>query len=488
MAHDDRDRYLEKALGRHFRPSAQGSQPAPASGSGNACPDAEVLAAYHDGSLSLEERTFWKQHVLSCADCQVVLTHLATPLEVAVAAGVAEPIGAAAASTQHSLRPQAVAATPARTASVSIARPRKTYFRWLVPAGAIAAGLLTFVVIRETQNGAKPENTRVETADNRAVQPPPSPVSPPEGQVAESRKTPAAEPTGGAERLKDQKEKAETKAVSRERDQEKPQSPAAPAVVGGVVSGAAGQPAAAAQGVPQQNQLVQQNANAHGERSSNGPEIGAQQQQRQQAMRAAGAAARPSEPPPPPPESAFLADADLAQRPAQKAPPAAAAPKPQPPTTSADAVSATAETVESYSPSALAKVRTAAAQNPQTFGAPGGKVLWRVGPAGSIEQSSDAGATWTPQTSGVTVDLRSGAAPTPQLCWVVGRSGTILRTVDGGEHWVKIGPPVLADLAAVRATDAFHASIWYVGDQRTGVLQGYQTSDGGVNWSAIPSN
>ena len=71
MASDDRDRNFEKALARHLRSSASSSPDAnalagvPADPRAELCPDPEILAAYHDGSLSLEERNLWKQHVLA---------------------------------------------------------------------------------------------------------------------------------------------------------------------------------------------------------------------------------------------------------------------------------------------------------------------------------------------------------------------------------------------------------------------------------------
>src|SRR5271167_223165 len=88
MAPDDRDRNFEKALARHLRSSASSDGGAnalagvPAERKVELCPDPEILAAYHDGALSSEERNLWKQHVLGCDSCQIVLAHLATPLEI----------------------------------------------------------------------------------------------------------------------------------------------------------------------------------------------------------------------------------------------------------------------------------------------------------------------------------------------------------------------------------------------------------------------
>src|SRR5580704_14997060 len=90
MVPDDRDRNFEKALARHLRSSASSSPDANALAGGASerpvelCPDPEILAAYHDGSLSFEERNLWKQHVVSCDRCQLVLAHLETPLDIPV--------------------------------------------------------------------------------------------------------------------------------------------------------------------------------------------------------------------------------------------------------------------------------------------------------------------------------------------------------------------------------------------------------------------
>ena len=62
MAPDDRDRTFEKALARHLRSAASSGTDGNAPGGTpversidalvELCPDAEILAAYHDGSLS----------------------------------------------------------------------------------------------------------------------------------------------------------------------------------------------------------------------------------------------------------------------------------------------------------------------------------------------------------------------------------------------------------------------------------------------------
>ncbi len=125
-----------------------------------------------------------------------------------------------------------------------------------------------------------------------------------------------------------------------------------------------------------------------------------------------------------------------------------------------------------------AKMRLAASIGEVTIAAPGGTVSWRVGQAGIIEFSPDAGKTWTLQASGVTTDLLGGSAPTDKVCWIVGSSGTILRTTDGGAHWQKLRAPVQDDIRAVVAEDARRATVSLTNGS-------YQTTDGGASWNKL---
>jgi photosystem II stability/assembly factor-like uncharacterized protein len=82
----------------------------------------------------------------------------------------------------------------------------------------------------------------------------------------------------------------------------------------------------------------------------------------------------------------------------------------------------------------------------------------------------------------VLVDLLTGSAPSDQVCWIVGRVGAILLTTDGGAHWKALHSPLAEDLGGVRATDALHATIWNARATRS-----FQTSDGGLTWTPVPS-
>src|SRR6202011_6349562 len=63
MSSEDREKQFERGLARHLR---GGSPDA-------ACPDAEMLAAYHERTFSQEEMEQWKQHIAGCARCQQTL-------------------------------------------------------------------------------------------------------------------------------------------------------------------------------------------------------------------------------------------------------------------------------------------------------------------------------------------------------------------------------------------------------------------------------
>ena len=111
-----------------------------------------------------------------------------------------------------------------------------------------------------------------------------------------------------------------------------------------------------------------------------------------------------------------------------------------------------------------------------TVSAPGGTVLWMFGAGGRLSRSGDAGATWHEQRSGVTVDLKAGAAPSQATCWIVGAAGTVLLTTDG-ERWERRPFPLAVDLAAVEASSARAAAITTRDGRR------FETLDAGLTWS-----
>lgn len=64
---------------------------------------------------------------------------------------------------------------------------------------------------------------------------------------------------------------------------------------------------------------------------------------------------------------------------------------------------------------------------------------WAVGGEGAIVHTTDGGATWTVQTSGVSNDeiLLRVAAIDDKHAWAVSISGSLIATSDGGENWIQ---------------------------------------------------
>lgn len=487
MGHDDHDRNFEKALARHLRYLAA-SAPEAGTARGTSlqfCPDPEILAAYHEQSLSSRELSLWKSHVVSCSHCQFVLAQLAATENIALAVAPTEdalPLSAPPSSTKE--RPG-----DSRFAS---AERRPPSWRWvlLLPAGAIAASLVAWISLRNSIPSPVSNAPRIQTAENRPAPPL------------------ASQPIPALAAPNDRKDKFQAASPSR-------------GAIGGILS-----PNRAANATQHDLELNQRSSNHLQVIPSHGPSASLQNQQQQQASQgdvsgSAGAtpqkklnapapavasrnakspAVPASLPPPPPPEPFSLDGSAEASSSASKVSPRPPAPSsevaipkeiPKEKSAGADALSSAAESVEvSAEPQATrqakAMLRSAALENPHVFVAPDHKHLWRVGPAGSLERSKDEGIRWTAQASGVSSDLTAGSAPSVSVVWIVGASGTILRTTDAGMHWTKLNSPVRNDLTGVRATDASNATIWFVTDRETGALKTYETTDGGASWSPNP--
>jgi photosystem II stability/assembly factor-like uncharacterized protein len=102
---------------------------------------------------------------------------------------------------------------------------------------------------------------------------------------------------------------------------------------------------------------------------------------------------------------------------------------------------------------------------------------WAVGASGVIIHTTDGGATWTAQTSGVTTQLNGVAFVSATEGWVVGASGVILHTTDGGATWTAQTSGVTTNLTRVTFVSATEG--WTVG--QSGVI--LHTTDGGATWT-----
>lgn len=188
MGHDDRERNFEKALERHLRLSAPRDASAAAHSQAEpACPDAALLAAFHERMLSNEEMDAAKTHIAACSRCQEILALLEVTDEVLFDAAdaaddveqekvfeLAQPVLAGSPSQEEEYLPRAAVPAAAARATVaskaprSISSGRAKMWRWVAPAAA-AAGLLIWVTAHDKLKHPVSSVTSLEVAQEKAA-------------------------------------------------------------------------------------------------------------------------------------------------------------------------------------------------------------------------------------------------------------------------------------------------------------------------------
>lgn len=101
---------------------------------------------------------------------------------------------------------------------------------------------------------------------------------------------------------------------------------------------------------------------------------------------------------------------------------------------------------------------------------------WAVGELGTIQTTTDGGATWKLQTIQSRKILNDISAIDAQQAWVVGANGLALRTIDGGQTWNEQPTGIAANLRAVHFVDANRG--WAVGNGGIVLF----TANGGLRW------
>lgn len=495
MAPDDRN--FEKALARHLRAEA----PAQTSN----CADMETLAAYHERLLTSKELASWKEHIAGCARCQEILAQLEATDEIPVGSTSQEEADKRVLVMPSSA--QSSQGVPIPAAAESAARPRRspvTNWRYLVPAGAIAAGLLLFVVSRE---GSLERNILQPAASLPKAQP----------SVSSAESTPAASAQKDMARERAKAPAAEPKVTLT--------SPAAPVPaqtdeLRAHAGSSAGVPSNRVDQVQHERDKAlfdlrkeETSQEAQNSRKAASPSNRGLHQQSNNAVQqepsldqlqnqGRRAADLKQDAP------AFDdADKDVAPAPATKAralaKSAPAASAPQPPPASANgtvvggaagkkaqdqapenseraAIAAETQTVVVTSEANAVLATAMATTGPRVLPVPGTSIIWKIDEKGHVQRTSDLGATWKVQDTGVNATLLSGAAPSEKVCWLVGTFGTVLLTTDSGVRWNKLTMPINSTIDRIEATDARHAVVTL---QSTTVQ--FETFDAGRTWTLV---
>ncbi len=108
---------------------------------------------------------------------------------------------------------------------------------------------------------------------------------------------------------------------------------------------------------------------------------------------------------------------------------------------------------------------------------------WMVGQNGRIRATTDAGSTWTTQTSGTFEALWGVDFTSETNGWACGSGDTLLRTVDGGENWEKM--PVTRSGGSINDVDFVDEDRGWCVDSFGGVSR---TTDGGATWQRLQTS
>lgn len=93
----------------------------------------------------------------------------------------------------------------------------------------------------------------------------------------------------------------------------------------------------------------------------------------------------------------------------------------------------------------------------------------------TVRRMEDGRVTWETRPDDISAQLTAGVSPSPSTIWLVGRSGLVLLSTDG-KSWRRLPFPDPADLTAIAASNASHATVT-TADART-----FTTSDAGLTW------
>jgi hypothetical protein len=482
MAPDDRT--FEKALARHLRSASPEALPAERPD----CADAETLAAYHERLLAPSELNAWKEHIAGCQRCQEILAHLEATDEIPLATVRQQFTDQRVLVMQPAeARPVAQAAAPAPAAPQATLQaagkgPRRistATWRWAVPAGTLAAGLLVWVVWHENnlQNSVlRPSSKTTVAEDRRSDAVPAVPSSKPapaaEAYVARSesaknlpapgRITPAPNTRAAAsagsradEFDRDRQLSSDLRKLAPPKDSFRNKTQVGP------------------------SNRVQQQSNALDDQADVPKDLKQDRRTFDSSADLSAAAPPPKAPaakaPASPPATGVAGGAfEGAQKKKESQEEKVLMPD----------VSALNQTVEVTGKSAeVISASTAeliALTSPRVIPVPGTKVIWRIDDDGRVRRTSNLGDSWKVQNLGVNATVLSGSAPSEKVCWLVGTFGTVLLTSDAGAHWTKHSLPVSVPADRITAFDALHA---VVSLQSTNTQ--FETFDAGQTWTLL---
>lgn len=107
---------------------------------------------------------------------------------------------------------------------------------------------------------------------------------------------------------------------------------------------------------------------------------------------------------------------------------------------------------------------------------------WIAGNGGIILKTTNGGATWTPQASGVADNIRGAFVQSSTDVVMVGYNGRILRTTTGGTSWSPVASPTVRNLDDVTAVDS--TTMLAVGGD-SGLPVVLRSTTSGASWTDV---
>jgi hypothetical protein len=477
MAPDDR--IFEKALARQLRSTPHEETP----GRRSECADAETLAAYHERLLAPGELNAFKEHIAGCPRCQEILAQLEATDEI--------PLSVAGSQSESDrivvMQPAPIAATvPA--GSQPVAKPPRPISsatkRWIVPAGALAAGLLVWVVwqeghlqktlVRPSAPTTISENRR---AESMPAQPPNSRNAAPvadDGAVAKLEAHPVPALTAPRREAPRGSVSGDYAAPGRvdELDRDLREQDLSDLRKRAPLKDAFNSKA------PGPSNRVQQQSNAANYQYQASADPNETLKQDAPAYDSAGArvvAAPPPAVPKPataaPTVAGYSGGADKKKSELQEE---------KALETQASTAAQTVTVDGSLSVLSTASSEFAGLASNRVIPVPGTKVIWRIEDDGRVRRSTNLGETWKVQHTGVNTAVLSGSAPSEKVCWLAGAFGTVAVTEDAGTHWTRHSLPIASPIDRIIAFDAQHAIVTL---QSTNIQ--FETFDSGETWTRL---
>lgn len=106
---------------------------------------------------------------------------------------------------------------------------------------------------------------------------------------------------------------------------------------------------------------------------------------------------------------------------------------------------------------------------------------WVVGSSGYVAKSTDGGYSFTPLTTGVTLELNEVSSPAPQRAYIAAYEAKVIRTTDGGATFSTLNTGLVSSTQLL-AIDFVSPTTGYVAGTNGAVAK---TTDGGDTWTNV---